>query len=104
MNFFDDERKIIDFFQDSSIFETWFPTPSLGAVRIYKSIHNRKKWNEWIYNAGKSDPPPDFYSKKFGLMMEVMRVDDHTHVNERAYWSILLMRKKAKYKKRSDKK
>ena len=42
MNFFDDERKIIDFFQDSSIFETWFPTPSLGAVRIYKSIHNRK--------------------------------------------------------------
>lgn len=83
MNFFDDERKIIDFFQDSSIFETWFPTPSLGAVRIYKSIHNRKKWNEWIYNAGKSDPPPDFYSKKFGLMMEVMRVDDHTHVNEK---------------------
>lgn len=36
-------------------------------------------WKNWIYSGGKSDLPPDFYSDNCKLMMDVMRVDDHTH-------------------------
>ena len=36
-------------------------------------------WENWIFSGGKSAPPPDFYSDKYKLMMDVMRVDDHTH-------------------------
>lgn len=83
MNYFDDEGKVIDFFQNVGIFEVWFPILSFDALKVYKSIHNRKRRNKWVYNAGKSDSPPDFHSDELGLMMEVMRVDNHAHVNKK---------------------
>ena len=40
-----------------------------------------RKVEEWQCSSSKSDPPPDFYSNKYKLMMEVMRVDDHAYIN-----------------------
>lgn len=40
-----------------------------------------RKVEEWQCSSSKSDPPPDFYSDKYKLMMEVMRVDDHAYIN-----------------------
>ena len=40
-----------------------------------------RKIEEWHCSSSKSDPPPDFYSDKYKLMMEVMRVDDHAYIN-----------------------
>ncbi len=49
---------------------------------MFYSIYKKKKWKEWEGNFKKSDPPPDFFSNKMQLMMEVMRIDDHAHYNE----------------------
>ena len=83
MNYFDDERKIIDIFQDCRGLGTCYATFSFRAQRVCNAIIDRRKWRQWVYNARTSDPPPDFYSEKYGLMMEVMRVDDHAHVNDK---------------------
>ena len=37
--------------------------------------------NAWINSSGKGDPPPDFYSDVHGLMLEIMRVDDHGYIS-----------------------
>ena len=42
-----------------------------------------RKVEEWQCSSSKSDPPPDFYSDKYKLMMEVMRVDDHAYQGKR---------------------
>lgn len=42
-----------------------------------------RKVEEWQCSSSKSDPPPDFYSDKYKLMMEVMRVDDHACINSK---------------------
>ena len=83
MNFYDDERMIIEDFQIVSNSEVHFPFRSRDAIEVFKSIRNTKKWANWTYNAGKADPPPDFFSEKYHLMMEVMRIDDHAFVNEK---------------------
>lgn len=83
MNFYDDERMIIEGFQMTSNAEVYFPFHSSGAVEVFKSVRNTRKWANWSYSAGKADPPPDFFSEKYRLMMEVMRVDDHAFVNDK---------------------
>jgi hypothetical protein len=83
LNFYDDERMIIEDFQMVSNSEVHFPFRSRGAIEAFKSVRNTRKWANWTYNAGKADPPPDFFSEKYQLMMEVMRVDDHAFVNEK---------------------
>ncbi len=83
MNYFDDETSIIDLFQSLSRNEVCFPIWSRDAVLIFKSIHSERKWKYWTNNSGKADPPPDFFSDKYNLMMEVMRVDDHAHYNQK---------------------
>lgn len=83
MNFYDDERMIIEDFQIVSNSEVHFPFRSRDAIEVFKSVRNIRKWAHWTYNAGKADPPPDFFSEKYQLMMEVMRVDDHAFVNEK---------------------
>lgn len=82
MNFYDDERMIIEDFQLTLNSEVCFPFESRDAVEVFKSVRNTRKWTNWTYNAGKADPPPDFFSEKYQLMMEVMRIDDHAYVNE----------------------
>ena len=83
MNFYDDERMIIEDFQLVINSDVFFPFHSHGAVEAFKSVRNTKKWANWTYNAGKADPPPDFFSDKYMLMMEVMRVDDHAFMNKK---------------------
>ena len=83
MNFYDDEQMIIEDFQLVLNSEVCFPYASREAVEVFKSVRNTKKWAHWTYNAGKADPPPDFFSEKYQLMMEVMRVDDHAYINQK---------------------
>lgn len=83
MNFYDSENEIIDTFQTVRKREVYFPCFSKDAVSAFNAIYKRKKWKSWINNSGKADPPPDFYSNEYGYIMEVMRVDDHAHYNEK---------------------
>lgn len=48
------------------------------SKKIVKTILDDEKWKFWTPSNGKNDPPPDFYCDKYKLMMEIMRVDDHT--------------------------
>lgn len=79
MNYFDDERNIIENFQNVSTRETLLITHRQESKKIFESINNKRNWKYWTFSGNKSDPPPDFYSDKYKLMMDVMRVDDHTH-------------------------
>ena len=83
MNYFDDERNIIRMFQDDKFKTVIFSEKPFETRKIFNSIKRSFKWKHWTYNAKKSDPPPDFYSDKYGLAMEVMRVDDHAFLNEK---------------------
>ena len=83
MNFYDNEEKIINTFRDIPKSEVYFATQTAMCFKIFNSIYKSKHKDKWINNSGKSDPPPDFYSEEFGLMMEVMRVDDHAHYNDK---------------------
>ena len=78
MNYFDNEEKLIDYFQ--SLFKTQetalLPNYSNKLNEIVCSIALEENWSGWKNNSSKDAPPPDFYSDDFSLMMEVMRVDD----------------------------
>ena len=79
MDIFDNELEIIEFFRETETRETLLlPENDEDAEQVYLSIV--QEWKKWINSSGKSDPPPDFYSDKLGLMMDVMRVDDHGYV------------------------
>ena len=83
MNYFDKEERIIEWFQTTvDTEEVCFPFESDETIRIFESIHNENNWDNWKNNSNKNAPPPDFYSDKYRLMMEVMRVDDHTRTDE----------------------
>lgn len=83
MNYFDNEEKIIECFQSVSKSEVYFPAQTGKCLKIFNSIYNKRSWKKWINNSVKSNPPPDFFTVKLSLMMEVMRVDDHAHFNEK---------------------
>lgn len=51
-----------------------------AGENIINSIYDICNWNN---SSGKSDPPPDMYSIKYKLMMDIMRVDDHTAINKK---------------------
>ncbi len=53
------------------------PSPSTELESIVDKVCNQDEWARWIDSSGKSDPPPDFYSVEYKLMMDVMRVNDH---------------------------
>lgn len=55
------------------------PTPTPELESILDQVCNQEKWTNWIDSSGKSDPPPDFYSDEYKIMMDVMRVNDHEH-------------------------
>lgn len=79
MDIFDNELEIIDLFRKTKSSEVLLlPENDASAEKIYLSII--KKWEKWTNSSGKSDPPPDFYSNELGLMMDIMRVDDHGHI------------------------
>ena len=83
MNRFDNEDKIISQFQEVNDNEVMFATQSETIEAVYSSIHTEALWKNWINSSDKSDPPPDYYSPKDELMMDVMRVDDHAIVDKK---------------------
>ncbi len=97
MNRFDDEDKIISQFQRVNDNEVMFATQSETIEAVYLSIHTEALWNNWINSSGKSDPPPDYYSPKDELMMDVMRVDDHAFVDKKGKFKIRQTPEKASF-------
>ena len=78
MAYYDNELNIINEFnevdyQDILVFDD-------NGIDILKKINI---FDNWINSSGKSDPPPDMYSNEFNLMIDIMRVDDHTSVNKK---------------------
>lgn len=60
-----------------------FVVESENAEKVYHSIHSLESWQKWVDSSGKADPPPDFYSNEWRLMMDVMRIDDHAFIDQR---------------------
>lgn len=83
MNFFDNENKIIEYFQMVKPSEVLFPSMTKEAESVFIKVHDRIQWKKWTDSSGKDAPPPDFFSDEFLLMMDVMRVDDHAFINEK---------------------
>ena len=83
MNYFDDENNIIHEFHRVPDDKVYFPNLNDEIEELYISIHDYKPWKKWIYSAGKNDPPPDYYNDDLHLMMDVMRVDDHTIIGNK---------------------
>lgn len=54
-----------------------------NAESIVELVHDKNKWKAWKDSSGKSDPPPDFYSEKYKLMLDVMRIDDHAYISSK---------------------
>lgn len=82
MNYFDDELKIIEKLQKIDTKSVWLATGNNDEEEVFQSIFDKDQWSEWTNSSKKSDPPPDFYNDKLKLMMDVMRIDDHTFVND----------------------
>jgi len=84
MNTFNDENRIIEYFQSGVKNESvYFPSQTKGAVHAFESIHLESNWIKWTDSSGKAEIPPDFYCDELQLMMEVMRVDDHSYKNRK---------------------
>ena len=82
MNRYDKEINIIRDFQWMNNSEIALMTKDLKTISVLKSIHSKRKWKKWIDSSSKNDLPPDFYNPDLKLMMDVMRVDDHTHIDK----------------------
>ena len=84
MGIFDKENEIIEYFQ------TIVSPPEVALIpendeteRVFQSISDEESWAKWTDTSGKNDSPPDFYCDEYGLMMDVMRVDDHGYISEK---------------------
>lgn len=80
---YDNENTIISDFQRFKKSDIEFLPFSIKTLKIYNSIHNKKKWQKWTDSSGKNDLPPDYYNEKEKIMMDVMRVDDHAYVDDK---------------------
>lgn len=83
MNRYDKEERIIKDFQKIDLCEIGLLPERLKTKYILNSIHNERNWKKWIDSSSKDKLPPDFYNPKSKLMMEIMRIDDHTRVDEK---------------------
>jgi len=82
MNRYDKEVNIINDFHDLKTKEIMLQTEDKKTISILESIYLKRKWKNWVDSSAKNEPPPDFYNTKEKLMMDVMRIDDHSYVNE----------------------
>lgn len=80
MNYFDNEKNILDWFRNTFEQQVLLPVENKECIELYFSLSDEKKYVNWINSSGKSDPPPDFYNPKIKMMMDVMRVDDHGRI------------------------
>ena len=76
MNRYDDEENIIRLLQSISFRDIRWVNPTRGSIKFFLSLYHERKYKNWINNSGKDAPPPDFYSRKYEYMLEVMRMDD----------------------------
>lgn len=70
------EIDIIEYLQSLDNSEICFPVDSDEAINVLEKIHNKELWKNWSESSGKADPPPDFFSDEYKLMIDVMRVND----------------------------
>lgn len=78
MTFYEKEKNLIEMLQDVPYYNTVLLPRGIKTKILYSKIHNKLKWKRhWIDSSAKDALPPDFYSDKYKLMIEVMRVDDH---------------------------
>ncbi len=77
MLFAEKESNIIEAFQVLKKREIGLFPNCAESRKICRSVLSDKEWSRWTDSSGKDMPPPDFYNDHEGLMMEVMRVDDH---------------------------
>lgn len=83
MNYFDDEKNIISWFQDVDCSSVCFPIENDELINIFNCIYNPELWTKWKDSSGKADPPPDFYCEENRLMMDIMRIDDHAFISKK---------------------
>lgn len=77
MLFAEEEINIIEEFQFLQSNEVLLMPTNNSVESILQSVLNVEKWKLWTNSSGKADLPPDFFCDSLGLMMDVMRVDDH---------------------------
>lgn len=49
-----------------------------SEIELCKIIQDENFWDEWKDTSAHDAPPTDFYSDKYNLMMDVMKVEDNT--------------------------
>lgn len=81
--FADREADIIQWLQNIQEKEIYFIPEDDKSIECFETIYDKEKWLYWIDSSGKNAPPPDFFSDKYHLMMDVMRVDDHAFKNKK---------------------
>lgn len=80
MLFEEDEKNIIEDFQLLDFKEILLLSEADDVENILNTILDKEHWKLWTDSSGKADLPPDFFNDSLGLMMDVMRVDDHGFV------------------------
>jgi len=77
MNHYDDEENVINYLQFTPFSRICFIKPRAETFKFFLSLKSERKFKNWINSSGKDALPPDFYSKKYKFMLEVMRTDDY---------------------------
>lgn len=99
MNYFGNEKKIINFLHMYCSKVKVFTDIDEAAAKTLELILNPQKRSLWINTSNKNDPPPDFYCPTEKIMMEVMRIDDHSFIGKRGGVINKRMPVKVKFKK-----
>lgn len=81
MNHYDDEENIIRLLQSIPLKEVHLVNPTRPGKKFFFSLYRERNFENWTNNSGKNVPPPDFFSKKYKYMLEVMRTDDYMSGN-----------------------
>ena len=72
------EKNLVDAFASLLSEEILLLPQSQNVEKVCRSLLDPVERCKWIDSSGKNDPPPDFYNDTKMLMMDVMRVDDHS--------------------------
>lgn len=86
MTYFEKEENLVEMLQYVPYCQTLLLPNRIKDRKVFSKIHNQQKWKtHWINSSAKNALPPDFYSDKYKLMLEVMRVDDHGYKKNGKY-------------------
>lgn len=76
MRTFDDESFVLENYRLIPSHKIKFYGRFFHCLRIKLLAKSWLLSKTWTDSSSKSDPPPDFHNDRFGIMMEMMRVDD----------------------------